>query len=573
MVRNLIFIFSLLVFLSQSTFAQVDYNKQYFNAKALFREGKYNLAMESFKPLIPYDPKNNFSEYSSFYYALAAYHQGFKSVAKTSLNQLKATHPNWNKMDEVNFWVGKILLDERDYFQALKIFATVNDKKIQQDIDVAKKAALAPITDGETLKMMLEEYPKDATIARALATLLAKDQTNPEDKVFLENLIVRFNFKKTDFIAEAPSSYFKDVYSVSVLLPFMVNTLEPSPAPKRNQSVLDLYEGMKQAVDTLGKQGVKLSLRAYDTEWKVDKIKTILNTEELKNTDLVLGPFFQDEAKPIQEFSSANRVNTFNPVHNNSELIDANPYAFLYQPSVETLGKKSGEFLAAYAKKKNCMVFYGTSKRDSLLATSFIQAAYKNGLKVMAAHKVRKDATELIFDILTTATEFDDFKNPIQFTLNKDSLGSIFVASDEALIYAKVVSSIEKRRDQIIVLGSERWINQSSSIDLEKFQTLPIVLTAPNFTNPLKPATTAFEKKYIRTHGRPASDYAAMGYELMMILGNQLKKNGVYFQEAMAKAPVNGFLTEGVNYQQGRSNALVPFIRFTDGNFVVIEKR
>ena len=176
---------------------------------------------------------------------------------------------------------------------------------------------------------------------------------------------------------------------------------------------------MKQAVDTLGKQGVKLSLRAYDTEWKVEKIKTILNTEELKNTDLVIGPFFQDEAKPIQEFSLANRINTFNPVHNNSELIGANPYAFLYQPSVETLGKKSGEFLASYAKKKNCMVFYGTSKRDSLLATNFIQAAHKNGLKIMAAHKVPKDGSKLIFDILITPTEFDEFKNPIQFTLRQ----------------------------------------------------------------------------------------------------------------------------------------------------------
>ncbi len=571
MVRNVIFI-CCLVFVSRSTFAQVDYNKQYFNAKALFREGKYNLAMESFKPLIQYDSKNNYSAYASFYYALSAYNQGFKAVAKTSLNQLKATHPTWNKMDEVNFWMGKILLDDRDYFQALKVFATVQDKKIQQDIDVAKSAALAPIADSETLKMMLEEYPKDAVIARALAKLLAKDQTNPEDKVFLENLIVKFNFKKSDFISEAPTSYFKEVYSVSVLLPFMVNTLDPSPSPKRNQSVLDLYEGMKQAVDTLEKQGVKLSLRAYDTEWKVEKIKTILNTEELKNTDLVVGPFFQDEAKPIQEFSLANRVNTFNPVHTNSELIGTNPYAFLYQPSVETLGKKSGEFLAAYAKKKNCMVFYGASKRDSLLATNFIQAAHKNGLKIMAAHKVPKDGSKLIFDILQTPTEFDEFRYPKQFTLPKDSLGSIFVASDDALIYAKVVSSIETRRDQIIVLGSERWINQTS-IDLEKFQTLPIVLTAPNLTNPLRPATAAFEKKYIRTHGKSPSDYAAMGYELMLILGNQLKKNGVYFQEAMAKAPVNGFLTEGVNYQQSRSNVLIPFIKFTNGNIVVIEKR
>ena len=178
----------------------------------------------------------------------------------------------------------------------------------------------------------------------------------------------------------------------------------------------------------------------------------------------------------------------------------------------------------------------------------------------------------MIFDILTTPTEFDEFKYPKQFTLNKDSLGSIFVASDDALIYAKVVSSVETRRDQIIVLGSERWLDQTA-IDLEKFQTLPIVLTAPNYSNANKPSTVAFERKYIKMHGKPPSGYAAMGYELMLILGNQLKKNGVYFQDAMAKGPVPGYLTEGLNYQQSRSNTLIPFVRFTDGNMVLIEKR
>src|SRR6478735_8779734 len=87
-------------------FAQVDYNKQYFNAKQLFREGKYNLAMEAFKPVIPYDQNNQFSEYASFYYALSAYNLGYTAVAKDMLNQIKKLHPTWEKMDEVNFWLG-----------------------------------------------------------------------------------------------------------------------------------------------------------------------------------------------------------------------------------------------------------------------------------------------------------------------------------------------------------------------------------------------------------------------------------------------------------------------------------
>ncbi len=572
MMRKTIVVCCLLSFIHVFTFAQIDYNKQYFNAKALFREGKYNLAMESFKPLIPYASKNTFSEYASFYYALAAYNQGFKAVAKNTLTQLKMLHPKWDKMDEVNFWLGKIHFDEKDYFQGLKVFNTIQDKKIQENVNAVKLVTLSTIADVETLKMMHEEYPKDEALARPLALLLAKDATNPEDKALLENLVSKFNFKRTDFIPEAPTSYFKDVYSISVLLPFMVNTLDPSPAPKRNQSVLDLYEGMKQAVDTLGKQGIKLSLRAYDTEWKVEKIKTILKTDELKNTDLVVGPFFQDECKPIQDFSLANGINTFNPVHNSIELIGANPYAFLYQPSLETLGKKSGEFLASYTRKKNCMVFYGTSKRDSVIAANFIQTAHKNGLKIVASHRVPKENTKMIFETLTTATEFDEFKYPKQFTLPKDSLGSIFVASEDALVYAKIVSSIETRRDQIIVLGSEKWIDQTV-IDLEKFQVLPIVLTAPNFINSDRPASISFEKKFMKTHGRVPSNYVSLGYELMLLAGNLLKKNGVYFQEALAKGPIPGYLTEGVSYQQGRSNELVPFIKVSDGKMVVVEKR
>jgi hypothetical protein len=156
--------------------------------------------------------------------------------------------------------------------------------------------------------------------------------------------------------------------------------------------------------------------------------------------------------------------------------------------------------------------------------------------------------------------------------LPKDSLESIFVASEDALIYAKIVSSIETRRDQIVVLGSEKWVDQTV-IDLEKFQILPIVLTAPNFINFEKPAAVAFEKKFMKMHGRVPTNYVSMGYELMLLAGNLLKKNGVYFQEELSKGPIAGYLTEGVSYQHGRSNELVPFIKIADGKMVVVQKR
>jgi tetratricopeptide (TPR) repeat protein len=561
-------------FLMFTVGAQVDYNRQFTNAKQFFREGKYNLAMESFKPLLPYDQNNPYAEYASFYYALSAYHQGYRAVARDQFNQLKTLHSKWDRMEEVNFWLGKIHLDNRDYFQAMRMFNLINDSKLQKDIQGLKYQSFTAITDVETLRMLHEENPKDEIIAKVLAHALSRDLTDQTNKATLESLITKFNLKRTEYFVEAPKTYKKDIYSVSVLMPFMANTLEPTPGKKRNQIILDCYEGMKLAVDTLNKQGVKISLRAYDTERDPSKIKTILETEELKNTDLIVGPFFPDENKVIQEFSARNQINVINPFFTNSEYIADNPFGFLFQPSVETIGKKSGEFLANYPlKNKNCFVFYGTGKRDSVLAASFMQSAKEKGLNIVTARMIPKDNVRSITTLLATATEYDEFKYPKQFTLKKDSIGSIFVASDDPLLYAKVVSGVETRGDQVVVVGSENWLDQTV-IDFEKYQTLPIVLTSPNYTSPSDPEYKAFVRKYVKEHGRVPSTNAKTGYELMLLMGNQLKDHGVYFQEGFNKQNfIPGYLCEGYNFQFSRNNQLVPFIRYQDSGMKVIDKR
>ncbi|HEY9044473.1 MAG TPA: ABC transporter substrate-binding protein, partial [Ohtaekwangia sp.] len=531
--RKLIVCLSFLI--PVTTLAQVvDYNKQFFNAKQLFREGRYNLAMESFKPLIPYAQGNQFSEYASFYYALAAHNQGYMAVSKDMFNQLKSLHPTWDKIDDVNFWLGKIYLDGKDYFQGLKLLGAIQDKKMSREVDALKTKALSNVTDIETLKMMREEYPKDEVVGKALVNALAKDMANIESRTLLESLINQYNLKKTDYFPETPKSIHKDTYAVGVMLPFMVNTLDPTPGRKRNQIVLDFYQGMQLAADTLAEQSIKISLRAYDTERNVEKIKTLLKTDELKSIDLLVGPFFPEENKPVQDFSLANRVNVFNPFSNNSDVVGINPYAFLYQPSVETMGKKSGEFMASYMRKKKCLVFYGTSRRDSLLAATFVEKAREKGVKIIGTHRIAKESLPKIVSILATPTEFDEFKYPKQFTLKKDSLGGVFVASDDALIYTKVLGAVDTRGDSAVVLGSEDWLEQTA-LELDKYNALPVVFVAPNTPLTSNPHLSSFIEKFVRKHGHTPSMYAMMGYEFMLFAGNQLKKNGVYFQEEMNK--------------------------------------
>jgi tetratricopeptide (TPR) repeat protein len=552
--------------------AQGNYQQQYANAKALFREGKYNLAMESFKPLISYDKNNPFSEYASFYYAVSAYHQGFESVSKDMFNQIRKLYPTWDQIDETSIWLSRIHFNSKEYYQGISLLNGIRNPKLQAEVAELKKSGVSEIDDIELLKRLHSNYPRDPVIGERYATVLSGQVDSKEDREELERLINAFRLKREDLIEETPPTVFKDVYSVSVLFPFQVNTLEPTPARKRNQYILDLYEGMKLAVDTLAKMGTRISLRAYDTDRNIEKTRKILERDELKNTDLIVGPLFE-ENKVVQEFSRAYKINLFNPVSNNFDLVRDNPYGFLFQPSLETLGEHSARFLDRYATNKKCIVFMGDTRRDSVLMMSFVKEAAATNLDIIQIERFTKESSGRILSILATPTEYDEFKYPKQFTLPKDSLGCIFVTTDEPVIYSKVISSVTTRKDGVVILGSENWLDQTT--DFEKLQSLGVVMSASNYVSFRNSWYRAFQSKFVRVHGRiPSSstysDYARLGYDFILFVGYALKKYGVYFQDGLNLGKVNGFVTEGYDFRFSRDNRHVPFIKFRDGELVLL---
>jgi tetratricopeptide (TPR) repeat protein len=575
--KRKIIVSALLVALcSSKAFAQVNYQQQYTSGKAFFKDGKYNLAMEAFKSIVVYDKDNPFSEYASYYYALSAYNQGYKSVAKDMLLQLKQLYPSWDQIDEANLWLAKIHFDNHEYFQGIRVLGTVKNNKLRKEVRLLQRSAVDSISDVETLKTLLQTYPEDEIIGKQYARILSQNLALEENRQQLQIMIERFKLKQSDYIEEAPKSFFKDRYAVSVLFPFVVNTLDPSPTRKRNQFVLDLYQGMKQAVDTLLVMGVRIDLRAYDTERSVKKTEAILDREELRSSDLIVSPLFSEMNGLVQDFSHQNKINAFNPVSNNSEIIKGNPFGFLFQPSNEILGRQSADFLASRKGMKNCIVFYGESLQDSVMAANFIVQAMEKGLKIRMAPMITKGNTKKILDLLQTPTEFDEFKYPIQFTLPKDSVDCIFVASTDPLVYAKVISSVETRRDSIMVVGSESWLDQQS-IEYEKYESLGVVLFAPTFTKFSNPWYKAFQKGFLRIHGRvsstmPYTNYAKVGYEFMLFIGNAFKDYGVYFQEGLDKNVISpGFLSQGYDFRGSQINQFVPFIRVNQGAWEVID--
>ncbi|MBX2898372.1 MAG: ABC transporter substrate-binding protein [Cyclobacteriaceae bacterium] len=560
--------FYLLCFVAGATLVNAqDFKKQYRQAKDLYEGARYSAALEAFKPLTVYDQNNPFTQYASYYYALSAQQLGYGSVAKDMFLQIKKLYPGWDQLAEVNYWLCKLYFDQGEIFQALLVASQIKQPALQPGLADLKRVYLEKVNDVETLKMVLEEYPQEREAARALVKLLGKQPVHLQETALIESLITKFTLPREKLVVnELPKPVFKETYRIALIMPFLAATLDPAPVVKRNQFVLDLYNGIKLATDTLRKQGINLELLAYDNERSVDATRKILQEPELKTADLIIGPLFPDEARPVLDFAKTNAINVLvNPASGTSDFAP-HPFSFLLQPNHETLGTRSAEWLASKVRRKNCMVYYGEAVKDSVLAFAFIKKALELGLKIVYAEEVRKDNSASILTNLITATEYDEWKKPTKFRLKKDSLGSIFVASDNELLYSKVINGVETRGDSILVVGQETWITDTS-IDYSKFERTRVNLAAPNFKSTTSPAYIDFRKRYLKRHGVLPGEYATLGYETMMIVGQLFKLYGAQFLQALPPGQsLPGVLGAGYQMQQpAHDNGIVPVIGFQNG--------
>ena len=250
-------IFLLVVFsLSTATFAQ-NYQKQYLNAKSLYNDGDYALAMEAFRPIIRRSSDNPFAAYASYYYGLSNYYAGFPEQARTIMLQAKERFPNWTRVDEINYWIAKLYFENSDHYLALNTLGAIKDPSVKEDAEAMTMHYLGEDTDAVEMAAIYEKYPSEAT-GTVYAKKLTQEPLDARGRKTLEELIGTYDLDPEIFETSVQSTELKDTYRVAVMMPFLVNTIKAGDKNRVNEFVLDLYNGIEMAVDSLKKTGVNM---------------------------------------------------------------------------------------------------------------------------------------------------------------------------------------------------------------------------------------------------------------------------------------------------------------------------
>ena len=595
----------LIAVVSAKSQSQNTAEQNYLQGKEMYESGRYDFAMEILKPLTLPSNESTYSAYAAYYYSLSAVAKGYSFLAEEMLLQTISRYPDWDHQDMVRYWLVKVYFDERNYDSALSVINDIADPKIKYQSDEVIKTELSQVDDVDLLTDLYYQHPNIDGLAVVLADKISEQPLMLQNRELLREIIEKFNLKKEkyDFIEEFESIK-KSSYNVAVLLPFMIEDIVPNSLRRSNQFVLDIYEGIKIGLGNLRSRGIDITVFAYDT--KRDSITTqrLIDSGELDGMDLLIGPLYPETVKLISDFSLKQRINMFNPLSSNSDLIVNNPFCFLFKPTYEHMASAVSEYVKKVETNKNAMIFYEDDPRDSLIAFTYKASIEEDSFNVVLVQKITGLDTISVYNTLTQKVRFgdlvsdeedslkmieryglQDYLNRLSrsnnydeqkkihtlevFVIAPDSIGHIFVATNKELIAASTISGMETRGDSITIFGNEDWLDYKS-LSLNQMESLDIKFIAPGYIANSKPKLLDAYQKILYSLNKTPNKYHYLGFELINFLGEMLYEHGVYFQVGLYDQGIYpGLLYQGFDYTNSNDNQLIPIIEFRDAQFFI----
>ena len=573
-----------LITLSATAQIAPDAQKRYTSAVQRVRVGDYERAKTELNAIV--QQRGPLAPYASYYYAVAAFRQKNFNQARLMLAQLMELFPDWRKMDEARYLLAASYMEMGQYEESLSSIQQISETGLRTDLTKLEQNFIPRITDLNRLKQLNKAYPNDRVIGLTLINLIQRKASDKEDLALSDQLTNRFGVPvsaqstqptpSTTVNTSRPSVPIrsarpKGYYNIAIMFPFRVDDFEADKRGRSNQYAYDLYNGIKMAKARLQEEGITVNLFAYDLDNDANRTLEVVNSPAFAQTDLIIGPLYVEPNRIASAYANQNGVLLLNPIATSSELVASQPMSFLAQPSLAQQARTAADQAQTLNGSRRAAIYYGTSRKDSLLALAYQQELTQQRYQILDFRKLSGNA-QAMADAMQLAVTASSSLSVGQSPAVPVSLGHIFFASSNEDDGVRLLDALSRRK------VSGPLIATASAFDLyrnatETFTRRSLYLLYPDFIDTSREPVAQFQEQYLAKRHTIPSVFASQGYDMMLFFGRQLAKNG--FQpgsRTTLRSDSDDYLLSGFDYTQSNENQIVPIVKYEDGRLVKINE-
>jgi LysM repeat protein len=325
----------------------------------------------------------------------------------------------------------------------------------------------------------------------------------------------------------------KSEYAIALFLPLYLDendemvenrkALEDRAIYPRSKFAIEFYNGFIMALDSISTAQQKFKVYVYDTGGKDTlRMHKLLQKEELKKVDLIVGPLYYENFKEAVEFAQANNIPIVSPVRQSNKTLLGNDFVFKAIPSQTSIIEPFTKLLVDSFSTANLLAVEHEKSKEKILVELYV--------KSYNAKMLSKNDTGISSTIKTLKIT-SNYDNIIA-NLKSDKNNVIFIPTSSQTFVSSLFNYFTNKLNErgykdyrVTVLGLEDWMKYEN-IDLDYFQTLNVHYCDPQFVNEEDSLTANFIKRYVNVNNTYPSNNSFLGFELAYYFGGHLIDKG-----------------------------------------------
>lgn len=294
-----------------------------------------------------------------------------------------------------------------------------------------------------------------------------------------------------------------------------------------SQNYLDFYRGFLIGLDSVRMSGYSVNLNLYNTAHDYNRIEQIIASGALHNTDLVVGPVYEDELIPVTTALQERNIPIVSPLANLTQTTSNAVFQMSPSPATKlekVRGMFDGSKRVVIISTDNTDKEFDSEVRSMLRDTSYVvehKYIYEHPSVIEKREKEREKMRE-------AGLEVDDTPSPSDMSplLRGEEPTVIVITADNEVEIDRILAAIasanialtarSQRVVPFVVFGNNRW-NRYRNIDRAILFTNNVTMLSTYHAHRSEPIIRAFDKRFVDEFGALPSLYAYRGYDAAVV--------------------------------------------------------